>query len=51
MTCGIYRPDEKKLKEYWIAGIEVSINDDAKSHQICTETQFLSMPEKYCEIS
>ena len=36
VTWAIYRPDEKNLKKYWKVGIELSINDNAKSHQICT---------------
>ena len=34
MTWTIYRPDEKKLKKYWKVGIELSINNNSKSHQI-----------------
>ena len=40
---------KKKLKKYWEVGIELSINDNAKSRQIYTLAQFLSM-SKHCEI-
>ena len=50
VTWAIYRPDEKKLKLHWKVGIELSINDNSKSHQIYTLPQFLSMSEKYCGI-
>ena len=33
------------LKKYWKVGIELSENDNAKSHQIYTLPQFLSMLE------
>ena len=36
VTWAIYRSDEKKLKKYRKVGIELSINDNAKSHQTYT---------------
>ena len=50
VTRAICRPDEITLKKYQKVGIELSINDNAKSHEIYTLPQFLSMSENYCGI-
>ena len=50
VTWAIYKPDEKKAKKILESGIELSINDNAKSQEIYTLPQFLSMSEKNCGI-
>ena len=41
---------KNRQKMYWKVGIELSINDNTKIHQIYTLPQILSMPEKKCGI-
>ena len=36
VTWAIYRPDDKKLEKYRKVGIKLSINGNAKNHQIYT---------------